>query len=121
MQNSTMWCVAFAIVTTSCGRGSGPTAMSQGNTPESPAASLPQEKGPPAEKEVSFDLGGDVKLEMVLIPAGEYRMGASDSDQNALPREKPQHRVRITRPFYLGKYKVTQQQWEAVMGTSHSC
>ena len=34
--------------------------------------------------------------------------------------EKPQHRVRVTRPFYLGKYKVTQEQWEAVMGDNPS-
>jgi len=34
--------------------------------------------------------------------------------------EKPQHRVRITKPFYLGRYKVTQQQWEAVMGDNPS-
>jgi formylglycine-generating enzyme required for sulfatase activity len=34
--------------------------------------------------------------------------------------EKPQHRVRITKPFYLGKYLVTQEQWEAVMGSNPS-
>ncbi len=34
--------------------------------------------------------------------------------------EKPQHRVRITKPFYLGKYLVTQEQWEAVMGNNPS-
>ena len=36
------------------------------------------------------------------------------------PAEKPQHRVRITKPFYLGKYLVTQEQWEAVMGNNPS-
>jgi formylglycine-generating enzyme required for sulfatase activity len=53
-----------------------------------------------------------VKLEMVLIPAGEFIMG-DDS-------EKPAHRVKITKPFYLGKYEVTQEQWEAVMGENPS-
>jgi formylglycine-generating enzyme required for sulfatase activity len=33
-------------------------------------------------------------------------------------REQGQHRVRITRPFYLGKYEVTQEQWEKVMGSN---
>jgi formylglycine-generating enzyme required for sulfatase activity len=61
-----------------------------------------------------------MKLEMVLIPAGEFLMGSPDSDEYALPYEKPQHRVRITKPFYLGKYLVTQEQWEAVMGSSAS-
>ena len=68
-------------------------------------------KQPP--KELAVDLGGGVKLEMVLIPAGEFMMGSPDSDEDAVPDEKPQHRVRITKPFYLGKYLVTQEQWEA--------
>ena len=67
-----------------------------------------------------MDLGGGVKLEMVLIPAGEFLMGSPDSDKDADDDEKPQHRVRITKPFYLGKYLVTQEQWEAVMGSNPS-
>jgi formylglycine-generating enzyme required for sulfatase activity len=57
---------------------------------------------------------------MVLIPAGEFLMGSPDSDSNASVLEKPQHRVRITKPFYLGRYPVTQEQWEAVMGDNPS-
>ena len=75
-------------------------------------------KSPP--KELTFDLGKGVKLEMVLIPAGEFLMGSPDSDKDADPDEKPQHRVRITKPFYLGKFLVTQEQWEAVMGNNPS-
>ena len=69
---------------------------------------------------MTFDLGKDAKLEMLPIPAGEFQMGSSDSDAYATPSEKPRHRVRITRPFHLGKYPITQQQWEAVMGTNPS-
>ena len=65
------------------------------------------------------DLGSGVKLEMVLIPAGEFMMG-SPIGQRCRDNEKPQHRVRITKPFYLGKYEVTQEQWEAVMGNNPS-
>jgi formylglycine-generating enzyme required for sulfatase activity len=75
-------------------------------------------KQPP--KELTVDFGKGVKLEMVLIPAGEFMMGSPDSDKNARDDEKPQHRVRITKPFYLGKYPVTQEQWEAVMGNNPS-
>ena len=75
-------------------------------------------KGP--LKQRTLDLGGGVKLEMVLIPAGEFLMGSPDSDKDADADEKPQHRVRITRPFYLGKYLVTQAQWQAVMGGNPS-
>jgi formylglycine-generating enzyme required for sulfatase activity len=75
-------------------------------------------KDPP--KELAVDLGKGVKLELVLIPAGEFKMGSPDSDKDAERSEKPQHRVRITKPFCLGKYLVTQEQWEAVMGSNPS-
>jgi formylglycine-generating enzyme required for sulfatase activity len=75
-------------------------------------------KGSP--KELAVDLGNGVKLDMVLIPAGEFMMGSPESDKDTVHHEKPQHRVRITKPFYLGKYLVTQAQWEAVMGNNPS-
>ncbi len=55
-------------------------------------------KDPP--KLVSVDLGKGIKLELVLIPAGEFMMGSPESETYNVPREKPQHRVRITKPFY---------------------
>ena len=72
------------------------------------------------EPTITFDLGNGIKLELVLIPAGEFMMGSPDSDKDASDDEKPQHRVRITKPFYLGKYLVTQEQWGAVMGSNPS-
>ncbi len=71
-------------------------------------------------KELTLQLGRGVKLEMVLIPAGQFLMGSPDLDKDAHADEKPQHRVRITKPFYLGKYLVTQEQWQAVMGNNRS-
>jgi len=71
-------------------------------------------------KELAVDLGGGVKLELVLIPAGEFMMGSPNADNGAPISEKPPHRVRITKPFYLGKYPVTQEQWQAVMGNNPS-
>jgi formylglycine-generating enzyme required for sulfatase activity len=59
-------------------------------------------------------------IRLRLIPAGEFLMGSPDSDPNAQPREKPHHAVRITKPFYLGVYPVTQSQYEAVMGSNPS-
>jgi formylglycine-generating enzyme required for sulfatase activity len=77
-------------------------------------------KSPP--KELTVDLGRGIKLELVLIPAGEFKMGFPPEEDIAafdmwVP---PQHRVRITKPFFLGKYLVTQEQWEAVMGSNPS-
>jgi formylglycine-generating enzyme required for sulfatase activity len=73
-----------------------------------------------APRQLAVDLGKGVKLEMVLVPAGEFLMGSPDSDEIALAPEKPQHRVRISKPFYLGKYEVTQQQWQALVDRNPS-
>ena len=53
-------------------------------------------------------------MELVLIEPGEFRMGSNDGSDH----EKPVHTVRITRPFYLGKYEVTQEQYQRVVGTN---
>ena len=57
----------------------------------------------------------NVGMEFRLIPAGSFLMGSPDSDSDAYDDEKPQHRVDITRPFYLQTTVVTQSQWRAVM------
>ena len=59
---------------------------------------------------LQVDLGKGVKLEMVLIPAGKFMMGDLGKD----------HEVTLTKPFYMGKYEVTQDQWQAVMGSNPS-
>jgi len=56
-------------------------------------------------------------VEMVLIPAGTYTRGISDiQDYGA----SPPHQVTLSRGFYMGKYEVTQEQYQAVMGTNPS-
>ena len=57
-------------------------------------------------------------IEFVWIPPGEFRMGSTS--RHADSDEKPVTRVRITRGFWLGKYEVTQRQWEGVMGSNPS-
>jgi formylglycine-generating enzyme required for sulfatase activity len=52
---------------------------------------------------------------LVLIPAGEFVMGSPDSDKHAYDDEKPQHKVRITRPFYLGATEVTVGQFRKLV------
>jgi formylglycine-generating enzyme required for sulfatase activity len=52
----------------------------------------------------------------VRISAGEFSMGSTNGDSD----EQPVHRVRISREFEMGKYEVTQAQWEAVMGNNPS-
>jgi len=66
------------------------------------------------------DLGNGVTLEMVFIPAGTFMMGSSASEQDRSSNEGPQHQVTIEEGFYMGKYPVTQAQYEAVMGNNPS-
>ncbi|MFH0795706.1 MAG: SUMF1/EgtB/PvdO family nonheme iron enzyme [Candidatus Omnitrophota bacterium] len=73
----------------------------------------------PEKKEISIDLGKGVKMEMVLIPPGEFLMGSPASEEGR-GNDEIQHTVRITKSFYLGKYEVTQEQWEAIMGNNPS-
>jgi formylglycine-generating enzyme required for sulfatase activity len=61
-----------------------------------------------------------IGMKLVPIPAGEFLMGSPDTDNQASGDEKPQHWVRITRPFYLGAHEVTQGQYRAVVGTNPS-
>ncbi len=61
------------------------------------------------------------QIEMVLVPPGSFEMGCSTSDyDNCIPTEFPTHLVTITRPFYLGRYEVTQGQWQTMMGYNRS-
>ena len=56
-----------------------------------------------------------IGMTLERIPAGEFLMGATDTDPGGREDEKPQHRVRITQPFYMGAYEVTQGEFQAVM------
>ena len=64
-------------------------------------------------------ISNGVTLEMVSLPAGQFLMGSPDSDSDARSREKPQHQVKVN-SFAIGKYPVTQAQYQAVMGTNPS-
>jgi len=58
----------------------------------------------------------DTGIEMVLVMPGEFVMGSPDSEPGRKSDEGPQHRVRLTRAFYLGATEVTQAQWRRLMG-----
>jgi len=55
-------------------------------------------------------------IEFVKIAPGEFMMGCVPGDTDCLEDEVPRHKVQLTKGFELGKYEVTQAQWEAVMG-----
>jgi formylglycine-generating enzyme required for sulfatase activity len=97
------------------------------------------EKAVAAQKECSQRLGlpieitNSIGMKLKLIPAGEFMMGSAKSPQEIirmfelpeffakyLAAEHPQHKIRITKPFYLGMYEVTQAEYEKVMAENPS-
>ena len=63
------------------------------------------------------DLGNGIELEMIFIPGGKFMMGSSEGEGR--DSERPQHEVTI-QPFYMGKYPITQEQYEKIMGKNLS-
>lgn len=55
-------------------------------------------------------------IDMIGLSAGEFMMGASPGDEKASPTEEFRHKVRLSRPFYLGKFELSDKQWRFVMG-----
>ncbi len=75
---------------------------------------------PDAGDERDFPLTDDMDITMVWIPSGNFMMGAQDNEQDAQDDEYPRHRVTLDYGFWMGKYEVTQAQWEDVMGNNPS-
>ena len=76
-----------------------------------PASPRPSVSSPQALIET---LPGGIKLEMVILPAVTFTMGSDEYDW-----EKPKHQV-ILKQFAIGKYPVTQEQYQTIMGTNPS-
>jgi len=64
-------------------------------------------------------LGNSVTLDMVAIPGGTFLMGSPNSEEGRQDSESPQHSVTIA-PFHMGKFAVTQAQYQAIMGNNPS-
>jgi uncharacterized protein (TIGR02996 family) len=65
-------------------------------------------------------LTNSIGTPLVLIPPGKFLMGSPETEAQRSENEGPQHEVEITRPFYLGAYPVTQEEYEKVMGKNPS-
>ncbi len=103
---------AFGLVLIGFGLPAGCTAAgSRSPTPASASGPRPQR---------ALDLGGGVRLELVEIPAGQFLMGSPPDEPGRTDYEGPQHLVTFARSFWIGRYEVTQAQWQAVMGENPS-
>ncbi|MFO0879355.1 MAG: SUMF1/EgtB/PvdO family nonheme iron enzyme [Gemmataceae bacterium] len=69
---------------------------------------------------VSAELVNFLGMRFTLVEPGTFRMGAVASECGRNDEEGPVHEVEITRPFYLGTFQVTQDQFERVMGVNPS-
>ena len=86
-----------------------PSSTKPNATPVEPAPAKPEPKpGTVVKNQIGIDL--------VYVPAGSFMMGSENGD----PEEKPVHQVTIREGFYVGRYEVTQAQWQRVMGTNPS-
>jgi formylglycine-generating enzyme required for sulfatase activity len=93
-----------------------------GEPPAADPVAAPAAAGPGASQPapLTLNLGKQVTLALVLIPAGKFPMGSPDGEADRAADEGPPHEVAISRPFYLGVHEVTQRQYEQVMGKNPS-
>jgi formylglycine-generating enzyme required for sulfatase activity len=71
-------------------------------------------------KEITLTLGKGVTMKLVRIPPGKFMMGSTQTEKDRSTIEGPQHEVTISKPFFMGIYEVTQEQYEAVVGKNPS-
>jgi formylglycine-generating enzyme required for sulfatase activity len=71
---------------------------------------------PARQSKVLKEITNSIGMQMILIPAGDFMMGAPEDEMGHRENEIPQHPVRITKPFWLGVYEVTQTEYEQIMG-----
>ena len=67
----------------------------------------------------TIKLPGGATMELVYCPPGTFMMGSPASEEGHR-EDETQHQVTLTRGFWIGKYEVTQEQWESVMGGNPS-
>ena len=74
--------------------------------------------GTPKFQNQTITVGG-VSFKMIAVEGGTFQMGSPESDTEAYAVEKPQHEVTLSN-YYIGETEVTQELWEAVMGSNPS-
>lgn len=64
----------------------------------------------------TITLPGGATMDLVWVAPGSFQMGSNDGN----PGEKPVHKVTLTKGYWIGKFEVTQKQWQSVMGNNPS-
>ena len=96
-------------------------ASSESSSPQRAASvandALPEK--PQQGQVATLTLPGGAKMEMIYVAPGTFAMGSPTSEEGRYDGES-QHQVTLTKDYWLGKYEVTQAQWESVMGENPS-
>ena len=116
MLATTMLIMAIMLLMQGCGQGDGDGT--EGSRPGSRFS--PFSRGPSPGTTTTVDLGAGVSLDLVWIPPGRFLMGSPPDEPGRFDREGPQHEVTISRGFWMGKYPVTQRQYQQLMGENPS-
>ena len=95
----------------------GPDQSTQSTAPAERPRAVPQARSGRLQ---NFWLTGTVPIEMVWIEPGSFARGSPSWETGRKDVEGPQYEVAISQGFWLGKYELTQEQWEAVQGHSPS-
>ena len=104
-------CIMFLVSMIGCGSERNEEAQADGKESE-PATTVSNEKPPDEDGVITNSIG----MKLKLIKPGEFNMGSEKGKAN----KKPIHKEKITRPFYIGVYEVTQEQYEKIMGKNPS-
>ena len=84
-----------------------------------PAAELAVKEARELLTKLTEPVFSEIGMEFVWIPAGTFMMGSPEGEAGRHDDER-QHEVRISRGYWMGKYEVTQGEWEEVMGSNPS-
>ena len=114
------WLVVIAVVLVS-------VLVVRKNLPETSAKPVSLQPTVPTARQTATPVAGDtreievapgVKMTFVWVAPGSFKMGSDNSDADS--DEKPVHQVTLTRGYWIGKYEVTQKEWQSVMGSNPS-
>jgi formylglycine-generating enzyme required for sulfatase activity len=96
-------------------------AAKEGGTSEPNAAMLQKRAADEAKLplEKTIDLGSEVNMVLVFIPAGEFDMGSPPTELKR-GKDEGRHHIKLTKPFYMGKFEVTQLQYRVIMNENPS-
>ena len=74
-----------------------------------------QHASPNSSSLSSEQITNSIGMKLTLIPAGEFIMGTSEQSTIRFSDESPQHLVKVSKPFYMGIYEVTQREYAALL------